>query len=167
MQHNPRPVPTGPGLRPVWDYPRRPWLEDVSKPVRVVFDGVTIAETMRAIRVLEAGHPPTYYIPRNDVRMERLEAVSGASSYCEWKGVARYFDVRVNDRQAKRAAWSYPQPMRAFSAIRNHLAFYAEPMDGCYVGDERVLPQPGAFHGGWITGGDAGPFREKVGSRGR
>lgn len=142
-----------------------PRLEEVSKPVKVMFNGVTIAKTLRASRVLEAGHPPTYYIPRNDVRMDHLEAVSGASTYCEWKGVARYFDVRVNDRLATRAAWSYPRPMRAFSALRNQLAFYAEPMDGCFVGDERVRPEPGAFYGGWITSDDAGWFEDE--SQGR
>ena len=165
MQRNPRPVFTDAGLQPVCNYSQRPRRQDVSEPVRVVFNGVTIAETMRATRVLEAGHPPTYYIPRNDVRMERLEAVFGASSYCEWKGVARYFDVRVNGRLAKRAAWSYPQPTQAFSALRNHLAFYAEPMDGCYVGDERVRPEAGAFYGGWTTNDDASPLGDEVESR--
>lgn len=160
MQRNPRPVSVSGGLQPLSHYPRRPRLEDVPKPVRVVFNGVTIAASTRATRVLEAGHPPTYYIPRNDIRMDYLEAVFGASSYCEWKGVARYFDVCVNDRRSKRSAWSYPQPTQAFSALRNHLAFYAEPMDGCYVGDERVRPQPGGFYGGWITGGYPDRFAE-------
>ncbi len=162
MQRIPRPGTVESGPRPAWDYPRRPRLEDVSKPVRVVFNGMTIVETLRAVRVLEADHPPTYYIPRSDVRMDHLLAVAGASSYCEWKGVARYFDVCVNDRMARRAAWSYPQPMHAFSALRNYLAFYAEPMDACYVGDERVRPEPGAFYGGWITKDDTGPFKQQV-----
>lgn len=167
MQRVPRPVYTDPGLQLVRDYPRRPRLENVSKPVRVVFNGVTIAKTKRATRVLETGHPPTYYIPRDDVNMDRLEAVFGASSYCEWKGVARYFDVRVSGRLAKRAAWCYPQPMHPFSALRNQLAFYAEPMDGCYVGNERVRPEPGAFYGGWITNGDASPSGDEVETEGR
>lgn len=152
MRRNPRPVTVSAELRSLPWHPRRPCLEEVSKPVRVVFNGVTITETTRATRVLEADLPPTYYIPRNDVRMDYLEAVFGASSYCEWKGVARYFDVCVNGRRSRRSAWSYPQPMQAFSALRNHLAFYPAPMDGCYVGNETVRPQPGAFYGGWITG---------------
>lgn len=155
MQRNLRRVSVDPGPRLGRDNPRGPRLEPVTKLVRVVLNGVTIAETTRATRVFEEGHPPTYYFPRHDVRMDHLEAVFGASSYCEWKGVARYFDVCVNDRRSRRSAWSYPQPSQAFSALRNHLAFYAEPMDGCFVGDERVRPEHGAFYGGWITGDDA------------
>ena len=156
MQRNPRPVSVDTRPQPSPNHLRSPHLEDVAKPVSVVFNGVTIADTFRATRVLEVGHPPTYYIPRNDVRMDHLEAVFGASSYCEWKGVARYFDVCVNDRQSRRSAWSYPQPTQAFSALRNYLAFYAEPMDGCFVGGKRVRPEPGTFYGGWITDDNAG-----------
>lgn len=154
MQRNSRPVIIDPGPQVAWDFPRRPRLDAVTRPVRVVFNGVTIAETMCATRVLEIDHPPTYYIPRNDVRMDHLRAVFGASSYCEWKGVARYFDVRVKERLCKRAAWSYPQPAQGFSALRNHLSFYAEPMDGCYVGNQRVRAEPGAYYGGWVIDND-------------
>jgi len=160
MQRNLRRVSVDPGLWPARSNARGPRLEPVPKPIRVVFNRVTIAETTGATRVLEKGHPPTYYIPRNDVRMDHLEAVFGASSYCEWKGVARYFDVCVKDCRSRRSAWSYPQPSQAFSVLRNHLAFYAEPMDGCFVGDEQVRPEPGAFYGGWITDECASGFED-------
>ena len=41
------------------------------------------------VRVLETSHPPVYYIPPEDIRMEHLEPAGGAS-FCEWKGAARY-----------------------------------------------------------------------------
>ncbi|MCS7289004.1 MAG: DUF427 domain-containing protein, partial [Roseiflexus sp.] len=63
-------IPPGPGQESVWDYPRPPRVEPTSRRVRVVFGGVTIADTRRALRVLETSHPPTYYIPPEDVRME-------------------------------------------------------------------------------------------------
>ena len=61
-------------------------------------------------------------------------------------------------------AWSYPDPNPAFRSLRDHVAFYAWPFDGCFV-DERVMPQPGNFYGGWISSDVAGPFMGAPGSR--
>jgi uncharacterized protein (DUF427 family) len=154
-----------PGQESVWDYPRPPRVEATSKRIRVVFAGVTIADTCAAQRVLETSHPPVYYIPRADIRQEHLVEAPG-SSVCEWKGQARYFTVAVGDRRAERAAWSYPDPTAAFRAIRDHVAFYAGPMDACYVDDELVTPQPGGFYGGWITQDVVGPFKGEPGTWG-
>ena len=93
-----------------------------------------VADTTRAIRVLETSHPPNYYLPRSDVAPGVL-ATTPASSLCEWKGLARYFDVHAGDRVEAAAAWSYEDPMPGFEAIAGHVAFYASRMDACYVGD--------------------------------
>lgn len=161
----PKRIEPGPGQESVWDYPRPPRVENVSKHIQVVFNGVTIADTFEAKRVLETSHPPVYYIPPKDIRMEYLEEVGG-SSFCEWKGRARYYTVAVGDRRAESAAWSYPDPTQGFAAIKDHLAFYAEPMDACYVDGERVAPQPGRFYGGWITSNIVGPFKGGPGTMG-
>lgn len=153
------------GQESVWDYPRPPRLEAVTRRVRVEFGGEVIADTVHAWRVLETSHPPSYYVPPDDVRFEFIEPAAG-SSYCEWKGRARYWTVRVGDRVAPRVAWSYPELTPAFAALRDHLAFYAAPMDACWVGEERVRPQPGGFYGGWITADVAGPFKGEPGSEG-
>ena len=58
-------------------------------------------------------------------------------------------------------------PSAAFAADRaDHVAFYAGRMDACFVDDERVVPQPGGFYGGWITSTVVGPFKGGPGSRG-
>lgn len=158
-------VEPGPGQESVWDYPRPPRVEDTSRHIRVVFNGVTIAETRRAKRVLETSHPPVYYIPFADVRMVHLVETSD-SSWCEWKGRARYYSVVVDGKRAERVAWSYPQPREGFGAIEDHLAFYAGPMDACTVDGQRVTPQPGGFYGGWITDDILGPFKRGLGSHG-
>lgn len=67
---------------------------------------------------------------------------------------------------AERAAWSYPDPTPAFTAVRDYLAVYAGAMERCSVGDELVTPQPGGFYGGWITRGLKGPFKGAPGSTG-
>lgn len=74
--------------------------------------------------------------------MENLRQ-SPRSSFCEWKGQATYYDVVVGDKVAPAAAWSYPQPTPSFSSIKDHIAFYPQYMDACWVDGERVTPQPG------------------------
>ncbi len=153
------------GQESVWDYPRPPRLEPVSKRIRIEFNGETIADTTRGWRVLETSHPPTYYIPLEDIRQEFLVSEVG-TSYCEWKGRALYYSVKVGDRLAEDAGWYYPDPTGEFAPIKNAVAFYAGKMDACYVGDERVTPQPGGFYGGWITPEILGPFKGEPNTQG-
>ena len=161
------PNPVGPGRsqESVWDYPRPPRVEETGRHLRVEFNAVTIAETERAHRVLETSHPPVYYIPPEDVRMEFLTEMAG-STMCEWKGRATYYRLAVGDRAADRAAWTYHQPTPGFEGIQDHVAFYPARVDGCYVDGERVRPQPGGFYGGWITDDVVGPFKGGPGTAG-
>jgi uncharacterized protein (DUF427 family) len=147
----------------VWDYPRPPRLEDFSGRIQVVFNGVVIAETRRAKRVLETSHPPTYYIPLQDIRMEYLDE-SARTSFCEWKGLTHYFTVRVGEKSAEDAAWFYTEPDPAYADLKDHAAFYPGLMDACYVNGEKVRPQPGRFYGGWITKDIEGPFKGDPGT---
>ncbi|MAQ18067.1 MAG: hypothetical protein CMN30_31980 [Sandaracinus sp.] len=158
-------IAPGPGQQSVWDFPRPPRLESSSRRVRVVAAGVTVADTTRALRLLETSHPPGWYLPPDDVRMDLFEAARG-ESYCEFKGVARYWDLVVEGRRFAQVAWSYPDPTGAYGALRDHLAFYAGRVDACYVDDERVTPQEGRFYGGWITGDVVGPFKGGPGTMG-
>jgi len=128
-------------------------------------DGEVLADTTRAQRVLETASPPVYYIPRDDVRMARLER-SRHASVCEWKGGAAYFTYAGQGRLVENVAWSYERPNAGFEAIAGHLAFYAGLVDEAWVGDERAIPQPGRFYGGWITSWVVGPFKGDPGSFG-
>jgi uncharacterized protein (DUF427 family) len=131
----------------------------------VVLGGEVIADSRGAWKVLETSHPPVYYFPPADINMEYLSP-SPRSSFCEWKGQAHYFDVRVGDRLARAAGWYYPDPVKPFRPLRNHIAFFAGPMDRCTVDGEVVRPQPGGFYGGWITADLAGPFKGEPGTEG-
>jgi len=165
MMFKPKPIQPKPGQESVWDYPRPPRLEPVAKRLRVVFGGVTIADTERGHRVLETSHPPVYYFPPDDIRMEHLTGVGGGS-FCEWKGPAAYYDIEVEGRRANRMAWCYPRPTPGFVDIAGHVAFYCHPMDACFVGDEQARPQPGNFYGGWVTDDVVGPFKGDPGTAG-
>ena len=160
-----RRVEPGPGQESVWDYPRPPRLEDTDRHIQVVFNGTVIADTRRAKRVLETSHPPAYYIPPADVRREHF-VPAGGESYCEWKGVAGYYTVRVGDQEAASAAWFYPDPTAAFAPIQDYIAVYPSRMDACFVNGERVVPQPGDFYGGWVTSDIVGPFKGEAATHG-
>jgi uncharacterized protein (DUF427 family) len=158
-------IEPGPGQESVWDYPRPPRLEDSNKHIQVVFNGQVIADTHRSKRVLETSHPPVYYIPPEDIRMEYLTP-TGGQSWCEWKGQARYYSVRVAGQEAARSAWYYPDPTARFVSLRNYVAFYPGRMEACYVDGERIQAQAGDFYGGWITGDIVGPFKGGPGTLG-
>jgi len=153
------------GQESVWDYPRPPRLEQIGARLRVIFSGRTIVDTKSGYRVLETSHPPVYYLPPDDLAQEYLQAASGGS-WCEFKGHAEYWSLSVDDRISNNAAWSYPKPTAAFTAIAGYLAFYASRVDECWVDDERVQPQEGDFYGGWITSRIVGPFKGGAGTRG-
>lgn len=123
-----------------------------------------MAETRRAFRVVETFGAPVYYFPPQDVRLDLLERAPGAS-FCEWKGLAAYWTVRVGGREVVRAAWSYPDPTPPFEPIRDLLAFYAGKMDACWVDQDRATPQPGGFYGGWVTPEISGPIKGAPGTR--
>lgn len=160
-----RRIKTNPGQESVWNFPRPPRVEASPKQIQVIFNGVVVAETNRAKRVLETSHPPAYYIPPEDVRMDVLSQTSQAS-WCEWKGRAIYYSVTVQDRTAPNAAWSYPEPEERYAEIAGYLAFYASKMDECTVDGEQVQAQPGDFYGGWITADIVGPFKGGPGTAG-
>ncbi len=149
----------------VWDYPRPPRLERCAQRLRVEFNGVTVAESINAWRLLETSHPPAYYIPQSDIKMDFLRR-NASRSFCEFKGAAQYWDLEAGGRTSPSCAWSYPSPSPAYAELRDHLAFYASRVDACYVGEERVQAQPGDFYGGWITANLIGPFKGVPGSRG-
>ncbi len=147
----------------VEDFPRPPRLETVAETLRIKLGGQLVAETTGALRVLETYHAPTYYLPPSDVAAQLVPV--GGSTFCEWKGVARYFDVVVEGAVATSAAWTYEKPSSAFHPIAGYLAFYAGKMSACFVGDVRVIPQPGDFYGGWVTPNLTGKIKGAPGTR--
>eukprot|EP00441_Pelagodinium_beii_P047137 CAMPEP_0197623804 /NCGR_PEP_ID=MMETSP1338-20131121/3728_1 /TAXON_ID=43686 ORGANISM="Pelagodinium beii, Strain RCC1491" /NCGR_SAMPLE_ID=MMETSP1338 /ASSEMBLY_ACC=CAM_ASM_000754 /LENGTH=187 /DNA_ID=CAMNT_0043193883 /DNA_START=93 /DNA_END=656 /DNA_ORIENTATION=- len=158
----------------VWDYPRPAVLVPCTgDELRVVFNGVEIGKTTNGYRALETSHPPTYYIPLEDIQTQYLQEIPGAASHCEWKGRAKYYDLVVNGKTSSRAVWHYPNPTTkvvpqahgwkdfgsgsatglggSFGPIANMVSFYASKVDECYVNGERVVAQQGDYYGGWIT----------------
>ena len=125
MSHN-----TGPG------YAKHPEHRITTRPaglrVQVKMSGEAIADTREAIELKEASYPVVYYVPRKDVRMDRLLRTSH-STYCPFKGHASYYSL-VNG--AENAVWSYEQPYDEVAVIKEHLAFYPDKVDAIIAGKD-------------------------------
>ena len=143
----------------VRDYPRPPRLDACQDLVRVEALGEILVETQRSLRVLETFHPPTYYLPPEAMNQGLLVPAPGRPSFCEWKGVASYYDVVAGEQRINRAVWTYNHPSERFRELAGWFALYPGQMDGCWVNGERVIPQQGGFYGGWITSQVEGPFK--------
>ena len=100
--HN-RPDPAASWQESVWSYPRPPRIEPTPQVVAVDLGGRRIAETRRALRVLETSHPPVYYLPRADVAPGVLRPGRGRT-WCEFKGQATYFDVVLQINESARCS---------------------------------------------------------------
>ncbi|WVR06562.1 hypothetical protein IAU60_003593 [Kwoniella sp. DSM 27419] len=164
----------------VHDYPRPPALQRTPNRLRVVWVAETgeetvLAETTEGYRILETTHPPTYYFPPASIKVP-LETLS-RQTYCEWKGKAAYHAVRPPGATAPISSriWSYPSPVPAYAALKDHLSFYASTgadkrkLGGewkCYVDDEQVGVQEGDFYGGWVTSNIKGKMKGGPGTWG-
>ncbi|TDL25827.1 DUF427-domain-containing protein [Rickenella mellea] len=155
----------------VWDYPRPPAIELTPRRLRIVWGSeeneLTIAETTNAYRILETSHPPTYYFPPKDVKMEWLKE-NDRHTFCEWKGGASYYDFYPRSpptQVVKSRIWTYHSPVTKYAALKDHLAFYVGPWR-CFVDDEEIKPQEGDFYGGWISSDIQGKMKGGAGTWG-
>lgn len=153
-----------PGQESVWDYPRPPRVAADSREVVIWWGALEVARSRAALRILETAHPPSFYLPPADVDTALLRPGSG-SSFCEWKGPARYWSLLADGRELRNVAWSYPTPLPGAEQLADFIAFYPASLR-CTVDGAPVSPQPGGFYGGWITPELAGPFKGAPGSDG-
>ncbi len=100
--------------------------------VRMHFNGVTVADSGRAMEMREGRYPPVYYLPRADVRMDLLRR-TGHHSHCPYKGDASYWTLSVGEREAENAVWSYADPFDQVAQIKDYLAFYQDRVDAIQV----------------------------------
>src|SRR5687767_8694567 len=148
----------------VWDYPRPPRVQPSDRQVEIRHRGAVVADSRAAVRVLETSHPPVFYLPVTDVRATLQR--TARRTYCEFKGVATYWNVTVGQEVLAAAAWSYEEPSPGYESLRSLVAFYPARFDECTVDGERVRSQEGDFYGGWITSDVVGPFKGGPGTVG-
>lgn len=97
--------------------------------VRVTFKGEVLADTLEAIEMKEGSYPAVLYIPRKDVKMDRLVR-SSHRTHCPFKGDASYFSLANGPENA---VWSYEQPYDEMQEIKDLLAFYPGKVDSIVV----------------------------------
>jgi uncharacterized protein (DUF427 family) len=85
--------------------------------------GAVIGESMRALALVEDGHPPVIYFPRDDLAMAFLEPSDSVTTRLDW-GEARHFGIAAKSGLIADAAWSYETPADRISRIACHIAFY-------------------------------------------
>lgn len=112
-------------------------VERSPRRLRVELGGETLADSTRVTLLLEPGHLPVYYFPEADVRMQLLQPTEHTTS-SPLKGTARFYTVRVGDRVAENAAWSYANPADDGPQLAGYVAFYWDMMDAWYEEDERA-----------------------------
>ena len=100
-------------------------LEPHAQRVRVTLDGETIADSRGALRVRETKHDPVLYLPREDVRMERLERTDH-TTFCPFKGDASYWSIRAGDRSEDDAVSSYEDPFEQVADLTDYVSFYTD-----------------------------------------
>ncbi len=116
------------------------WFEPSPKWVRVMFGGEFIADSKR-VYLLRPGGPPYYYFPKEDVRMNRL-LPSEHTKHSPELGNAAYWTVKVGERTAENAAWSYPKPTSETFDLSGYIAFVWDKMDAWFEEAEPVYIHP-------------------------
>jgi uncharacterized protein (DUF427 family) len=116
----------------VYTHPRDPYTRvDIlasSRRVRVLFEGLVVAESTSPRLLFETGLPTRYYLPRTHVRMDLLER-SPTVTHCPYKGRAETWSVRVGETLHEDLAWSYPAPLPESQKVAGLIAFYNEKLD--------------------------------------
>ena len=98
--------------------------------VRVTAGGEVLADSREALALKEGDYPVVYYVPRKDVKMDRL-ARTGHRTYCPFKGHASYYSLKGG---AENAVWTYEDPYDDMLAIKELLAFYPDKVDSIAAG---------------------------------
>ncbi len=128
----------------VYVHPRDPYTRidalASSRHVRVVVDGVTVAESHRPTLLFETGLPVRYYLPKTDVRLDLLRP-SDTRTECPYKGVASYWSVVVDGTVHEDIVWSYPFPLPESAAVAGLVCFYNEKVDIYVDGELQERPR--------------------------
>ena len=114
-------------------------IESSARWLRVMHNGVYIADSKRTVLLHETGHVPVYYFPKEDVRMDLMEPTDNVTQ-CPYKGDAEYWTIKVGDAAAaENALWSYADPFDDCPDISNYVAFYWNKVEHWFEEDEEIF----------------------------
>ena len=113
-------------------------LEPLGRRVRGYLNGVPVVDSLNASVMLEKGHLPVYYFPREDVADECL-APTDRRTHCPHKGDASYWTVSAGSKAVVNGAWGYLEPCPHLAPLADFVAFYWNAMDEWWEEDEQVF----------------------------
>ena len=120
-------------------------LHPFPRRVRARFAGETVLDSTRGAMLHESNILPRFYVPLEDVRADLLERTDH-STHCPFKGDASYWSVRVGDRVAENAVWTYEDPIPEARWLRGLVSVYTERMDAWLDEDEEVVGLRDPYH---------------------
>ena len=86
--------------------------------MKAIWNDAVLAESPHTV-IVEGNH----YFPGESIKNEYFHK-SSTQTTCHWKGEASYFDVVVNGKTNKDAAWYYAEPSEAAREIKGYVAFW-------------------------------------------
>ena len=86
--------------------------------MQAIWNDAIVAESGHTV-IVEGNH----YFPLESIKNEYFRK-SDTHTTCHWKGEASYFDVVVNGKANKDAAWYYAEPREAAQEIKGYVAFW-------------------------------------------
>lgn len=116
-------------------------VDSTPRRVRVRFNGLIIADSKEVLLLHERGHLPVYYFPEEDIRKEVLFPTDKGSR-CPLKGNASYWTVKVGNRSAENAVWSYQDPIPDSKDIKGYFSFDWNQMDAWFEEEEEIVVHP-------------------------
>jgi uncharacterized protein (DUF427 family) len=116
----------------------RLFLHPFARRVRAKLGGETVLDSTRGALLHESQILPRLYVPFEDLRTDLLERTEH-STHCPFKGDASYWSVRVGDRVAENAVWTYEDPLPAAEWLRGLVSVYSERMDAWFDEDEQIF----------------------------
>ena len=116
-------------------------LEPDPQRIRAEFQGETIADSSNVLVMHETRLAPVFYFPREDVRMDLL-VESDRHTHCPFKGNASYWAIRIGEKSAQDAVWSYETPYDESSSVKGYVAFDWHAIDRWSADDTEIVEQP-------------------------
>ena len=120
-------------------------LHPFPRRVRARFAGEVVLDSTRGALLHESNILPRLYVPLEDVRADLLERTDH-TTHCPFKGDASYWSVRVGDRVAENAVWTYEEPIAGADWLRGLVSVYPERMDTWLDEDEEVTRLRDPYH---------------------
>jgi uncharacterized protein (DUF427 family) len=133
MRPNLEDIDIGPATTPTEGFR---W-EPSPRHVRALLNGETIADSRRVMLLIEPRRLPVFYFPFADVRRDRFEPTDH-HLFSPLMGEASFWSIRVGDRLAENAAWSYTNPSPDGPPVAGYIAFYWNKLDTWYEEDEQA-----------------------------